>query len=114
MALMECLEPEKLSGLLYSYLAGNALRQAGELSAGQASCLRELVDGSNVLLVLEGEYNDPSPEAELVLLAMGFGMLACIPEIAVGGPGPSPGAPDNSPIWSFTVGGPVVTGPVVS
>ena len=111
-ALMECLEPETLSGVFYSFLVESASEEAGGLSAGQRSCLRELVDRSDVFLIA-GAYTDPSPEAERALLAMGFGVLSCIPELAGSDPGPSQLDLDDSPIWSFAPGGPMVTGPVV-
>ena len=112
MALLECLEREKLSGVFYSFTVENISAEVGELSAEQASCIRELVDGSDVLLIA-GAYTQPSPEAERALLAITFGMLACMPELLGGSPGPSPGAPDDSLIWSYTTGGLVAVGPVV-
>ena len=110
---MKCIEEEKLSGVFYSFLAGSASVEVGELTAEQATCLRELVDGSDILLIA-GTYAEPSPEAERMLMVVAFGVLDCIPELAGSAPGPSPEAPDDSLIWSYPVGGPVVTGPVLA
>ena len=114
--LMECIEPVTLSGIFYSTLVGNVLEEVGELSAGQASCLRQLVDGSDVLLIA-GAYADPSPKAERALMSFAFGTLSCLPELAAGGqsspPQPPSGAGDGSLIWTFTTGGPVLAAPAV-
>ena len=116
-AMMECLEPETLSGIFYSFLLGNVSAEIEDVSAEQVSCLRQLVDGIDVLLVA-GFYTDPSPEAERAILAMGFGVLACLPELATGGSGgstsPDYGVQDDSVIWSFATGGGALTAPVVA
>ena len=112
LALLECLESEKLSGVFYSFLAVNASWAAGELSAEQVSCLRQLADESDVLLIA-GSDADRSPKAERALISFSRGLLACLPELTDGPREPSPGARADSVIWSFTAGGWVFTAPVV-
>ena len=113
LAVMECLEPENLTGIFYSFLVRNVSAEVGKLSAEQLSCLRQVVDGTDVLLVV-GVYTDPSPEAERGLLVMGFSVLACLPELAAGPTPPSPGDLDDSLLWTFTTGGWVVAAPAVA
>ncbi len=114
--LMECIEPGKVSGVFYSVLLQNALKVVGALTDEQNSCLRQLVDASDVLLIA-GAYADPSPKAERALMSFAFGTLSCLPELATGGQGGSPNPPsgtgDGSLIWTFTTGGPVLAAPAV-
>lgn len=56
-ALLECLELKTLSGIFYSFLAGNVSADVGKLSPEQSSCLRQLVDGSDILLVAGASIN---------------------------------------------------------
>lgn len=113
---MGCLEPEKLSGVFYSFLVGNLLAEVGDLSADQISCLRRLVDESDVLLIA-GAYTEPSPEAERAMTSFVFGMLACLPELAGGGLGgparPPADTEDGSLVWEFTTDGWELTAPAV-
>ena len=113
LAVLECLEPDNLTGIFYSFLVGNVSAELGKLSAEQLSCVREVVDGTDVLLVV-GFYTDPSPEAERAFLVMGFRVLACLPELAAGPTPPSPGALDDSLLWTFITGGWVVAAPAVA
>ena len=110
-AMLECLEPEKVSGVFYSILIKDLSALVGGLSAEQSSCVRQLVNDSEVLLIA-GRYTEPSPEAQQATLAFGFGMLACIPELAGGSPEPPSGAQDGV-LWTFTTGGWVLTAPLV-
>lgn len=115
-ALMECLEPEKLSSVFYYFLVGNLLAEVADLSADQTSCLRRLVDESDVMLIA-GAHTEPSPEAERAMTSFVFGMLACLPELAgggLGGPtGPPADAQDGNLVWKFTTGGWALTAPAV-
>jgi len=115
-ALFECLEPENLSGIFYSVLVGNLLKEVGELTAEQRFCLRQRVDEVDVLPIAM-IHVDPSPEAEREFTSLGFGVVSCLPELVTGGQGGSPEPPggvrDESVVWSFTTGGRVLTAPVV-
>ena len=86
-ATAECLEPEKASGLFYSFFVLGIEEEAGELSAGERACLRELVENSDVILILKAGSNtdEASPEASLAALAFALGLVACVPELAESG-----------------------------
>ena len=110
-AMLECVEPVKLSGVFYSILIRDLSALVGGLSAEQSSCVLQLVDASEVLLIAGG-YTEPSPEAQQAAAAFAFGMLACLPELAGSSPEPPLGAQDGV-IWTFTTGGWVLTAPVI-
>ena len=109
-AMLECLDPRKLSGVFYSFLVSNAEAQGQGLTADQRSCLRQLVDRSEVLLIA-GSYTEPSSEGQQALMAFSYGILSCVPELAARSQEPS-GA-DESLIWIFVTGGWVLAAPVV-
>ena len=110
-AMLECVEPEKLSGVFYSILIRDLSALVGALSAEQSSCVLQLVNDNEVLLIA-GRYTEPSPEAQQATLAFALGMLACLPELAGSSPEPPSGAQDGV-IWTFTTGGWVLTAPVI-
>ena len=110
-AMLECVELEKLSGVFYSILIRDLSALVGGLSAEQSSCVLQLVNDNEVLLIA-GRYTESSPEAQQATLAFGFGMLACLPELAGSSSEPPAGAQDGV-IWTFTTGGWVLTAPVI-
>ena len=110
-AMLECVEPEKVSGVFYSILIRDLSALVGGLSAEQSSCVLQLVNDNEVLLI-SGRYTEPSPEAQQATVAFAFGMLACLPELAGSSPEPPSGAQDGV-IWTFTTGGWVLTAPVI-
>ena len=111
-AMLECIEPVKLSGVFYSILIRDVSALTGGLSVEQISCVRQLVDDSEVLLIA-GKYTEPSPEAQQAILAFAFGMLACLPELAGSSPEPPSSVQDGALLWTFTTGGWVLTAPLV-
>ena len=104
-------------------LLANMAAQFGGLNEEQELCLQELLGNfSPVELAQAMGGSEPTPEAALMMLSFGLGMVACVPELAQeGGPGgPLDGAgpdsgvlQDDSLLWTFTTGGWVVTAPAV-
>ena len=105
-------------------LLANMAAQFGGLNDEQEVCLQELLGNfSPVELAQALGSSEPTPEAAMMMLSFGLGMVACVPELAQeGGPGgpledegPDSGVlQDESLLWSFTTGGWVLTAPAVA
>jgi len=109
-ALLECVEPEKLSGVFYSFMISNAGQQGLRLTSDQSDCLRQLVGRIDVLLVA-GAYSKPSADSQRALFAMGLGLLSCVPELA--NDAEEAFGEDESLVWTFYTDGLVVAAPAV-
>ena len=116
---LSCISDDAAREILLATMAA----QFGGLNDEQEVCLQELLGNfSPVDLAQAMEAPEPTPEAALMMLSFGLGMVACVPELAQeGGPGgPLEGAgpvdgtvQDESLLWSFTTGGWVLTAPAV-
>ena len=121
LTIMKCIAPEKTSGIFYSFLVAD-LGEMVELTGEDKECIRELVDKSDVALIISTQLEDAPPEAEIAAFAFAFGLLVCVPELATAGPSSrsNPGAPEapvvweEGQLWSFAVDGWVSTAPTVS
>ena len=109
-----CLDEETASTLILTILAG----QMGGLSEESETCLRQLLENSDLARVVAGNQADASPEDLEVALEFGLAFLGCAAADLLSG-NISPGniatteQSDESLIWSFPTSDWVVNKPMV-
>ena len=113
-SMLGCLDEETASTLILTILAG----QMGGLSEESETCLRQLLENSDLARVVAGNQTDASPEDLEVALEFGLAFLGCAAADLLSGsitPGTSGTIErsDESLIWSFPTGDWVVNKPVV-
>ena len=113
-SVIECLDKETASDLILSIIVG----QMGGLSEESETCLRELLENTDVARVAAGSQPDASTADLEMVFEFGFALLGCTAgdlltgDITSGSVG-SPEQSDDSLLWSYLTDDWVVNKPVV-
>ena len=111
-AIFGCLAQETAAMLFHGLLTAQMGPEVG-LTEENEACIQGLLADADIMALVASSSTDATAEQAEALFGFFFGLEACVPETAGGGPG-GPAQQDETRLWSFATGGWASAAPTVA